>query len=521
MSCLIISVLMSCSKDSDLLINSILNDQTKDLEEYSSASDKKEEDSGSSESEADLTHSDETDSQNYQDEAHIDYGPLKAFPSAYGAGAYTTGGRGGSVLHVTNLNDSGPGSLRAALNASGKRIIVFDVSGVIVNKTPLVVKNGDFTIAGQTAPEGGITITGERTEFSGCKNFIVRYIRIRPRFNTYNERDAVSIASCSDYIFDHLSTSWGTDEIISTSGGVNNATFQRILIAEGNKTGSIMGNSDDPSVSENFSMHNCLFYNISHRFPNVNSNGRVDVINNVVYNWNYRLIRTQGSVQLNHLNNFYLRQKNNAYTNQLNKVDYSYGGTKPQIYTAGNIIGLGIFEDPKADNWELWSTFNSWSYGGKSYRSDTPEPAPADFRAPNSYSLLGSPLPIKPAVEAYNNIVNDVGANKRLNEHGEVVIDQDVLDANYLSRVIGDNPQRYDYKSLTDITNSAHYINFFAGIASTPLNYGYTDTDQDGMPDAWEEARSYLDPNDPADGNLDFNNDGYTNLEDFLNQVDF
>ena len=260
-----------------------------------------------------------------QDTELPQYDELKAFPTAYGAGAYASGGRGGQVIHVTNLNDSGPGSFRAAVTASGPRIVVFDVSGTIENLSTLAITNGDLTIAGQTAPAGGITITGYRTQFSGCNNLIVRFLRFRPVFRT-TERDAVSVGSCTNYIFDHISVSWGTDEIISMETDVNNATFQRMLIAEGNKTASLLGNSDDPARSENFSMHDCLFYNISHRFPNVNSNGRVDVINNVVYNWRLRLVNALGGISLNHLNNYYMRGSLSDTNLKLNKYNGNLEG---------------------------------------------------------------------------------------------------------------------------------------------------------------------------------------------------
>ncbi len=451
----------------------------------------------------------------------IDYGELKAFPSAFGGGAYATGGRGGRVIHVTNLNDTGPGSLREAVYASGPRIVVFDVSGTINNQTTLNIKNGDLTIAGHTAPEGGITLTGARTQFDGCDNVIVRYIRVRPRYQAI-EQDGLRVANCTNYIFDHVSVSWGTDEVASMGGTLTrNSTFQRMLIAEG-KTAALLGDSDTPANSDNFSMLSSLFYNISHRFPNVNSNGRVDVVNNIVYNWNFRLIRTQGSILLNHVNNVYLRQKHGVYENQMHKVDHHHGGNIPQIHTRGNLVLPDVLTDPDADNWFTWTTFGSWSYGGSWYDLNDTRPAPRDFQSQQPFSMLGPDFPLKSAGVAFDDVLGDVGSNKRLDGNGNVIWEQDNVDAMYINRVKNDDPVPYTYGSVTEIPASQHYQAFWETVSKIPVAthpQGY-DSDGDGMPDAWELAQS-LDPNNPADGSEDRNGDGYTNLEDYLNLIDF
>ena len=158
---------------------------------------------------------------------------LLAFPGAEGFGRYATGGRGGQIYHVTNLNDSGTGSLRDAISQPN-RIIVFDVSGVINLKSRLVFKN-NLTILGQTAPGEGIQVYGNGVSFSNANNIIVRYLRIRMGVKGDSGKDAAGVASGHDMIFDHMSVLWGRDENFSVSSndkgsGPSNITIQNSII---------------------------------------------------------------------------------------------------------------------------------------------------------------------------------------------------------------------------------------------------------------------------------------------------
>ena len=169
-----------------------------------------------------------------------------AFPTASGAGAYVTGGRGKPVYIVTNLNDSGPGSFRQCLEdtkLTDGGIITFAVSGTINLSSEIYFYHQDnITIAGQTAPEGGITIANHRFRMQNVNNFIMRYIRLRPNFDPYpgTELDPLEYFNAHDYIIDHCSFSWGTDEA-AESGIGHTYTWQRNLFAESNKTGMIIG----------------------------------------------------------------------------------------------------------------------------------------------------------------------------------------------------------------------------------------------------------------------------------------
>ena len=445
-------------------------------------------------------------------------GELKAFPTAYGGGAYVTGGRGGNVYHVTNLNDSGTGSLRWALAQARPATVVFDVAGTINLTSLLTISGNDLTIAGQTAPEGGITITSSnqsRFKMQKCNNIIIRYIRVRPFESGADAFELYSSSGVgSNIIFDHMSVSYGGDECFSIRGNeTKNITIQRSLIAEG-KTGSLFGDTDSEHYSYDNSFLNNLFWNISHRTPNVASDGRVDVINNVVQNWQYRLTFADGDVKLNHMNNYYAMGKRTNFGGgsqiQLNAVNSSRNA---QIYTAGNIADKGMFTDPNADNKALWVEFES---------GQQTKYAPASEFVDTQYPLIGAPLPVKSAEEAYRDVITNVGANASLNANGTVTYHTDVNDSDYLKVMAAGEGAYEDYKMYSDVRSwfgEQRYANFIGSVSSTPVSSRPSDydSDNDGMADAWEVAK-FGDLS--RDGKGDLDGDGYTDLEEFLNLVD-
>jgi hypothetical protein len=430
--------------------------------------------------------------------------PLKAFYSAYGGGSNVTGGRGGEVYHVTNLQNSGTGSFRDAVSESN-RIIVFDVSGTINLTNSLDIYSSNVTIAGQSAPIGGITLTGQRVTQSGCDNFIIRYLRVRPN---YSSNDAWSFINCNNVIIDHCSTSWGGDEILSFRGEANNITIQRTLIGDG-KTGSIFGDSDDASIGSNLSFLNNAYYNITHRHPNLNINSRADMINNIVFNWKYRLSRISGDIQLNHVNNYYAMGCLNSINGTGMMVLAEAPGT-PEIYTAGNYIDNGVLTDPNADNWMMFEKFNSGAGGSIS----------SSFQSNNEFTQIGAAMPIKSALNAFNDVTTDCGANKVLNASGNSIKSQDPIDKIFLDNIIKGNCVSYTSASSGQNYNTfPYYIAFHNAVSNTPINSHPTnyDSDKDGMPDVWEVAKGF-NPNF-NDSAQDADNDGYTNLEEFLNLI--
>ena len=228
-----------------------------------------------------------------------------AFPTAEGYGRFALGGRAGRVIKVTNLNDSGAGSFRAAVEADGPRTVVFDVSGLITLESRLIIRktNSDLTIAGQTAPGNGICIRKYNVGMLGATNVIVRYLRVRPGNISGMTLDGMGMASSDDCIIDHCSISWTLDESFSSRGG-KNITLQRTLISEAlNEAGhkkypvgtqhgyaaSIGG--DIGSFHHNLLAH-CAGRNWSLAGGLTKSNstyaGRLDLRNNVIYNWKTR-----------------------------------------------------------------------------------------------------------------------------------------------------------------------------------------------------------------------------------------
>lgn len=154
-----------------------------------------------------------------------------AFPTAEGYGQFARGGRGGRVIHVTSLKDSGPGSLRAAVEAEGPRTVVFDISGIITLESKLVVRNPFLTVAGQTAPGKGICIRKYNFGLYGTHDVIIRYVHVRPGNLSGDTLDGMGMAYSDDRIIDHCSISWTRDEAFS-SCVAKNITLQRTLISE-------------------------------------------------------------------------------------------------------------------------------------------------------------------------------------------------------------------------------------------------------------------------------------------------
>ncbi|KAI2483582.1 Polysaccharide lyase family 1 protein [Pyrenophora tritici-repentis] len=204
-----------------------------------------------------------------------------AFPGAEGFGSNAVGGRGGTVYVVTNLNDSGAGSLRDAVSQPN-RIVVFSIGGLINIKERMVVSKR-VSILGQTAPGDGITVYGNGWSFSNANDAIVRYIRIRMGKSGSSGKDAITIASGSNMIFDHVSVSWGRDETFSISGtDVGNITIQNSIIAQGLQTHSC-GGLIQTEVGNGISLFRNLYIDNKTRNPKVK--GTNDFTNNVVYNW--------------------------------------------------------------------------------------------------------------------------------------------------------------------------------------------------------------------------------------------
>lgn len=458
-----------------------------------------------------------------------DYGVLKAFPTAYGAGSNVSGGRGKSVYIVTNLSDSGFGSFRDAVSKSD-RTIVFAVSGTIELKNNLHVQNvNNITIAGQTAPEGGITLTGKTVFFKDIDNLILRYVRFRPRWITGQTFDGLNFDRVTNAIIDHCSVSWGGDEAISFAGSDNNNVFatynitlQRTLMGESTK-GCIVGYSSWENASPkgrtggDFTVNQNMWVNISHRFPGISTEDRLDVINNVVHNWQ-RLIMgntVATNLKLNAINNYWQRgcMSNVIEKHSVCRMDYR-DGVQTRIYSKGNIIN-GEYTDPNALPNKIWLYWIDPPPGRKAL-----DDVDDQFFVENPFDQLGHSLNIISAENALVDVTNNVGANAVLDGAGNKIISSDIIDERYINQAKNNICEPYTFPP--DPRQYDHYKAYHNSVSNIPINARPLDfdSDKDGMPDAYELSQD-LNPQDSKDGSEDRNGDGYTNLEDYLNLIDF
>lgn len=468
---------------------------------------------------------------------------LKAFPSAEGAGANTTGGRGGIVVHVTNLNDSGSGSFREALVGDGSstykttpRTIVFDVSGTIEMNDWIdegQIKN--LTIAGQTAPKGGITLNIPGFIISNCENVIIRYIRFvntayfNPALGFVNNTTALGVSGGNNVIVDHCSMryTWKTLgfsalENNDTEDGQGEITLQRSILGDC-FTGILIGGAATYPRSQlggTNSVHHNLFAHISHRFPNVVGDSQVEVIENVAYNYRARLSTFFNNSEANLINNTYKAGPSSNFTNARNKIaDYINSNPvddTPRVYMSGNRI------DETANNssnnysptdTDMQGLFVNWLDNSGGAETEITSEMEKRFRAFSPFADLGIPIVRLGTDAAYSSVLEDVGTNAYLNADGSVGRYTDVMDTHYINDTRNGTLWNGGTKYV-DKTDQNALIYPVLPTNTRPESY---DTDNDGMPDLWEIAKfGDLSRN----GTEDLNADGYTDLEEFINLVD-
>lgn len=407
--------------------------------------------------------------------------PLPSFPGAEGFGATTPGGRGGRVIFVTNLNNSGSGSFRAACEASGPRIVLFQVAGTIALRGPIIVRNPYLTIAGQSAPGDGICL---RDDYFGIQthDVVVRYLRSRLGDVTAQEQDCLDLLNgAHDCIYDHCSATWSIDESLSTSGVDRNCTIQWCLIGESlNHSTHHKGEHGFGSLARAngpMSWHHNLWIHNNSRNPRLGDNyGRgptfptFDVRNNIIYDFGYTASGlTQGILKVNYVGN-YLRPGPSSKA--------------PKPITVGHpsqmtfFIRANVFEghdDLTKDNTQF---FTSLEDKGKREVTfvDTPFPAPrvTPAQVKDVLATVGASRPVRDAVDA--RLVHDVIAHS-----GHII-------------------------------NSQQEVGGWPVLKSGPVP---VDSDHDGIPDDWEVARG-LSPHDGSDA-AKAAPSGYTYLEEYLN----
>ncbi len=423
-----------------------------------------------------------------------------AFPGAEGFGAYARGGRGGDVYTVTNLDDSGPGSLRYGIQtAKGPRTVVFAVSGLISLKTALDINKDYITIAGQTAPGDGICLKDDCLKIS-ANHVVVRYIRSRLGCKAGKESDAISVSSGKNIIMDHCSASWSVDECFSCSTGdkgrIDSVTVQWSIIAEAlhksiHKKGPHgYGALIRGCYGASYSYHHNLFahnYSRNPRPGNYDQNNRnvdpegllFDFRNNVMYNWGgsrpgYDADK-ESVCHYNYVGNYGKPGQDSDPTGYA----YSAGCKFFKAFYEGNYFYGNI----PSDQWSLVKFEGEWSAEEvEKYKQTVPFPA--------------GPVTTDKAPDAWKKVLAGAGAS----------VVRDAADARIIS----------------DVRNgTGRIIGNEAVVGGWPeyKTWGVKpDTDKDGMPDAWEKQNG-LDPGNPADRNGDRDKNGYTNLEDYLNTL--
>ncbi len=403
----------------------------------------------------------------------VDSDPL-AFPGAEGYGKYITGGRGGEVYHVTNLDDSGTGSFRDAVSVSN-RIVVFDVGGVIYINERIVIKNNIY-IAGQTAPGGGITIYENVIALNDDSgNNIIRYIRIRMGKNGDSKKDALQVSGGKDYMLDHVSISWGRDGTVDVNGsGIDNITLQNCIVSQGinnsnHSTGGLM-------QSGKWSVIRSLY--IDNKTRNPKARGPHEFINSVLYNWatnGYIMGDTEGLSECNLIGNYFI-----------------YGpSSSSNSHITGTTSAFNVYPE---DNWIDDNT--NGQLDGRlltDYKTATVVSSP--FNHPGVNDLLA-------AQDALEYVIENVGAS----------IVRDAVDEYLIDELIS-------YGQKGQIINTEDDNNIPNNVGTVANGTPPVDSDGDGMPDSWEEKYG-LNKNNADDHNgTELSADGYTNIEMYINEL--
>ena len=429
-----------------------------------------------------------------------------AFPTAEGYGKYSLGGRGGIVLEVTNLNDSGEGSLRAAVEAKGPRTVVFRISGTIDLKSNLNIKNPNITIAGQTAPGDGICIKNYPLMID-ADHVIIRYLRVRFGDESGEDSDAVSSRYTKHIILDHISASWSVDETMSIYH-CDSITVQWCIVSES------MFNSNHSKGSHGFggiwgsnysTYHHNLIANHSSRNPRFASGcGNTDYRNNVLYNWGYRSCYGGEA-----------KQKGS------DKFTFSTINMVANYYKPGPATDPGKkaeLADPSSrgdDDKGSWYIFDNFIEGSPSVTNNNW----SGVRGSNYIKLEqpwdAMPIDLQTAEEAYKSVLNNAGATlpKRDAVDTRIIKEARTGEAKY-EGTYKTKKKVADESKITGIIDTQKDVGGWPALKSKPAP---TDSDSDGMPDKWEKKNG-LNPKNADDRN-NVGIDGYTLLEKYINSI--
>ena len=462
-----------------------------------------------------------------------------AFYGADGWGKYTTGGRGGRIIEVTNLNDSGEGSLRAAIDANGPRIIVFKVSGVIYLNSGLSIRNGDVTIAGETAPGDGITLANCGMGISGT-NVIVRYLSIRPGDQNATAQDGIDICAGKNVIVDHCSVSFATDETLSARPGGSGATYSEVSdnvsvqwcmisesityspnIGERHGMGSLIRGAQGAKIT----YHHNMYTTHSSRNPMMGNymtedaddgNFSAEFINNIVYNWSGGAASKCADADengeklhvsyFNYINNYY-----KAGPESTGNTLFSEGSLGNHMYISGNMMNGVLAEDQKSlvgftndvlaheDN--PYYKKNGWVMDQEAYFL--------------SERFANSVMTNIDSAETVGTEVADYAGNSLSRDSFDTALVENFYNGE--GKLINQTFEAAGwYKGEPETKSGAAYKKWIQDMYPEQASYpGYVDTDKDGMSDDWEDFMG-LDKNNSEDGAASYLGTYYTNLDVFL-----
>ncbi len=449
---------------------------------------------------------------------------LLAFPGAEGFGRFTKGGRGGKIHKVTTLNDAGPGSLREAVEAEGPRTVVFDVDGTIHLKSPLQIESDYITIAGQSAPGGGITLRDYPLQIS-ANEVIVRYIRARLGDETKLESDAVSIGQGRNIVIDHCSASWSNDETLSVTQRVEpglkhltDVTVQWSIIAEslndaGHEKGQHgYGSLIQGSYGARYSFHHNLWAHHQSRMPRIGNYAGanadpegiiIDFRNNVFYNWGpgatTDFYNWQPGLERGYnMDPFYGRPDNPsrfAAGADLNSNANTHSNFVNNWYQQGAATGgpIALYIRNASGKTHFAGNYMDGKLLKDQLSLIVTSQKPVVFKTEQPFEF--APVKTESAPAAHRHVLASAGAS----------MERDAVDTRIVNSVRN---------------NTGNLINSQRDVGGWPqirAGVAAPDSDGDGMSDAWEKSHR-LNPGDAADASL-IGKDGYTNIEGYLHSL--
>lgn len=456
--------------------------------------------------------------------------PIPAFPGAEGGGAYTPGGRKGKILIVNNLNDSGPGSFREACETGGARIIVFNVAGIIKLKSPIRLRAPYVTIAGQTAPGDGICITGA-SFLIDTHDVIIRYMRFRRGQTDVGFRDDALGGNCiGNIIIDHVSASWGLDENMSiyrhvynrdpiTNKGkklptvnitIQNSIFSEALDIYNHGFGATIG-------GRNCSFIRNLFASNISRNCSIGMGYEFNFVNNVIFNWWNRTIDGgDNTSKINIINNYFkpgpITPKNKPIRYRIIKLETGRSEKYKNIYGKAYVNG-NIIED------NIRVTENNWDGGVQGVNIDKSSPEWNNIIMQTPFEMPH--INIMNTLDAYKYVIENVGATLPVRDK----VDERIIKTVITGKAIYDKNAKeiesiYVKRRLPADSYKQGIITHPSQVGGLPEYNGnpIIDSDKDGIPDEWE-IKHGLNPNNPNDANEDYNGDGYTNIEKYINSI--